>query len=112
MVDVKDLLEKAIAPYPLYLQGSRSGGNYENEFCTYALNAIDEKYRNNVPIMGIWEFDFNFYSTQLNYENVFNELIVKLRSAGFIPVGRGGDAPSDDKNYNGRSILIRYKENY
>ena len=112
MVDVRGLLKRTIAPFNLYKQGSRSGGNYENEYCTYSLNPIEEKYRNNVAVMAIWEFDFNFYSNQLNYEETFNNLIARLKTAGFIPVGRGGDTPSDNKNYNGLSILIRYKENY
>lgn len=112
MIDVRDLLVKTVEPLNLYLQGSRSGGNYESQYCTYWTDDIEEKYRDNIPVKGTWIIDFNYYSKSLNYENEFNELIKKLRDAGFKTVGRGGDALTDDKNYKGRNIQIKYVDNY
>ena len=112
MEDVRNLLLNAISPLNLYLQGSRSGGQFESEFCTYWVDDIPEEFRDNRPVNAIWEIEFNYYSNQKNYEEKFQELIIKLRNAGFKTVGRGGDALTDDKNYKGRSINLTYKEKY
>lgn len=115
-IDVEKLLCDTIekANYEIYLQGTltEEEENRLKEYCTYWLNPIEEQYRDNQPISAIWTFDFNFYSTKLRYGDTFESLLTKLKEVGFIPVGRGGNVPSDNKNFTGKGVTVRYKEIY
>ena len=115
MVDVEKLLCDTIEKlnFNIYVQGSLNEEEIEEkEFCTYWLEQIEEQHKDNTAVMARWLFDFNFYSTNLNYGSTFDYLLQELKKVGFVPVGRGGSVVSNNKRFKGRSVQIRYKEIY
>lgn len=115
-IDVEKLLCDTIEKVNLeiYLQGTLTEEEENNlkEFCTYWVDPIVETYKDNIPVSALWTFDFNFYSNKLHYGDTFEMLLTKLKEVGFIPVGRGGSVPSDNKNFTGKGVTVRYKEIY
>ena len=109
------LIEKLLTlNYPVRRQGSiGEAENYPSSFFTFWNNASSDgsHYDGNAAAC-IWDFDVNFYSTDVSKTyDVLNEAITLLKQAGFIISGRGYDVASDEKSHTGRGINVLYREN-
>lgn len=99
--------------YLVKRQGSISSPkDYPDSFFTYWNNSSeDASHYDNKPAGYVWDFDVNFYSTDvaLVYSKQ-GEAIDLLKSNGFIVPGRGYDIPSDTQSHIGRGVNVLYVE--
>lgn len=108
-MSVKDFLIEQLETFgfPVLLQGSISPSeNYPNDFITFQVMNTDtpQSFDNNDAVY-TWEFNVNFYSN--NPDNVAEippEIRRTLKTAGFIPQGKGNDAISDEPGFTGWSM--------
>lgn len=113
---VKELLLKVIednTSLPIYLQGSLSDTkDYPESFFTFWNNdTMDGEFYDNEENVTTWDFDLNFYSTDVQLVNtIFEDLKRPLKEAGFIVDGVGYDLLSDVDTHTGRGINIIYQE--
>lgn len=113
---VKELLLKVIddnTGLPVYLQGSLSDTSaYPESFFTFWNNdTIDGEFYDNAENVTTWDFDLNFYSSDVKLVNtILEDLKRPLTEAGFIVDGVGYDLLSDVDTHTGRGINIIYQE--
>lgn len=90
--------------YPVMLQGSlNSDEAYPDNFITFWCNDTDDKtHFDNEVTAWDWFFSVIFYSKNPTLVNTKpKEIIAVLKSAGFIPQGKGNDIPSDEPTHTG-----------
>lgn len=90
--------------YPVFLQGSLNADEeYPETFITFWTDytADNSHYDDDVNSID-WNFDVILYSSSPTTVNTKPEEIRKaLRTAGFIPQGKGQDIPSDEPTHTG-----------
>ena len=116
---IKDLLISALEELgyvngkTIFLQGSLGQNDpYPDSFFTFWNNDTDYKaFRDNKPTITEWEFTLNFYSNNPFLVNTELERAKPyLKQKGFIIVGKGADANSDEPTHTGRAITLYYIE--
>lgn len=99
--------------YEVYRQGSLSGEDaYPDSFFTFWNNSTEDGgHYDNQPISCVWDFDVNFYGTDvaLVYRTM-SEAIGLLRQDGFVVPGRGHDVPSGRRSHIGRGMNVLFVE--
>lgn len=112
---MKELLIKTLEAfgYPVMLQGSLNEDEaYPPTFITFwTSNADDGTHYDNDAANFIWVFDVFFYSNDPSLVNTKPlEIREALRAKGFIPRGKGWDAPSDESTHTGWGQEYSYRE--
>ena len=76
---------------------------YPDEFVTFWTDDVpDGVHFDNVTRSYDWGFSVIYYSCDAARVNTKpNEIRTKLQAAGFIPQGKGQDAPSDESTHTG-----------
>lgn len=102
---VVDLLVSTLESlnYPVFLQGTFSGETYPSTFITYFVESYDDRaHYDDAPD------SWNFSATVIVYSNDPANLFSvpatvreTLKTAGFIPAGKGYNIFSDDPNFTG-----------
>lgn len=112
MKDTLITLLQAICPN-VYLQGTLSDdGAYPENFITIWVNDAPDNahYDNDVHSID-WYFSIIYYSSNpSNVNTVPAQIRAALKSAGFIPQGRGNDIPSDVPTHTGWAMDYIYTE--
>lgn len=89
--------------YPYFLQGTFSGETYPDSFITYIVNSADDReHYDDDATSWTWNVTVIFYSNDpalLTTAPV--EIRNALKTAGFIPTGKGYNIFSDDPNFYG-----------
>lgn len=99
--------------YPVYRQGSlASVDDYPDSFFTFWNNtSFDGSHYDNHEVSILWNFDVNFYSTDVEKTySVLNGAVVALKNAKFIASGRGYDVPSGTITHTGRGTEVNFLE--
>ena len=99
--------------YPVHLQGSiGEDEEYPDSFITFfTLSGDDAAHFDNEPVGTAWGYQVFFYSTDPRLvASVPKEIHSLLKSAGFIPQGRGRDIPSDEPTHTGWAMEFYYLE--
>jgi hypothetical protein len=90
--------------YPVFLQGTLNPEEaYPNTFITFFVDSTDDNghYENNAISVN-WYFSVIIYSDNPEIVNTKpDEIRAALKAAGFIPQGKGQDAPSDEPTHTG-----------
>lgn len=114
---MKDLLISILetfCPNNVYLQGSLNPDEaYPAKFITFFVPTTDDIafYSNDVSAVE-WTFNVMFYSTNPAEVNTIPAQISKaLKSAGFIPQGKGNDLICDKPTHTGWAMNFLYREN-
>lgn len=90
--------------YPVRLQGSlNSDEAYPDTFITFWCNSTDDNSHFDNDVHSVdWSFSVILYSNNPTLVNTKpNEIRAVLKSAGFIPQGKGNDIPSDESTHTG-----------
>ena len=90
--------------YPVMLQGSlNSDESYPDSFITFWCDATEDNMHLDNDVLSIdWHFSVIFYSNNPTLVNTKpNEIRAVLKSAGFIPQGKGQDIFSDEPTHTG-----------
>ena len=99
--------------YPYYLQGTFSGAEYPDSFITYFVNSADDRaHFDDDATSWTWNFTVIFYSK--NPELLFSipeTIRQNLKTAGFIPTGKGYNIFSDDPHYTGWTNEFLFLDN-
>ena len=85
--------------YPVFLQGTLNENDaYPDSFITFWVNDVpDNAHYDNETASWAWDFSVIFYSNDPALVNSKPEEIrTALKTAGFIPQGKGRDIPSDE----------------
>ena len=88
----------------LFLHGTLNPNEaYPETFVTFWTdNATDNAHYDNKANSVIWEFSVILYSKNPTTVNTKpDEIRDALKAVGFIPQGRGQDAPSDEQTHTG-----------
>lgn len=99
--------------YPVFLQGTfAEDEEYPSSFITFfTLLGNDAAHYDNESVGTAWEYQVIFYSSDPSLvATVPNEIRSRLKSAGFIPQGRGRDIPSDEPTHTGWAMEFYYLE--
>lgn len=99
--------------YPVFLQGTLNPDQaYPETFITFwTLSADDGSHYDDRPANFVWEFEVALYSSDPEIVNTKPDEIRKaLVKAGFIPVGKGWDTPSDEPTHTGWVNQFNYIE--
>lgn len=107
---MEDRIFELLSAYDVYRQGSV--GEYKDLFITLWENeSYDTKHYDNVRSGIVFSYDINVYGKSPNtvYQTL-RDVIDILEGDGFIITGEGHDVPSDDANYIGRGINIKYRK--
>ena len=115
MAEVKELLVTLLESYgyPVFLQGTlHEDEAYPDSFFTYFNNdTYDRVHYDNDALDWVWDFDVNFYSTDVVLVNTkLLEAIALLRENGFIISGKGYDVMSDEPTHTGRGVNALFVE--
>lgn len=100
--------------FPVFLQGSLNEDDvYPDSFITFWTDDVtDEAHYDDETTARVWDFSVIFYSNDPALVNSKPEEIRKsLKSAGFIPQGKGRDIPSDENSHTGWAMDF-YKFEY
>lgn len=90
--------------YPVILQGSMTADEpYPESFITFQTMASPEQdFFDGLPHGVQWRYAVIFYTSNPDLMSTVPAHIYNLlRSAGFIPKGRGYDIPSDEPTHSG-----------
>lgn len=96
----------------LFLQGTLGDKTYPESFVTFWTDytADNAHYDNDIHSVD-WSFSVIYYSNSAKLVNTKpQEITAALRSAGFIPQGKGQDIPSDEPDYTGWAMDFIYTE--
>lgn len=110
MVDKLIELLKTLG-YPVIRQGSLApDAAYPDTFFTY-WNNTDEEHSayDNDTALSEWNFSVNCYSTDPDRTySLLDDARALLKSAGYVIITRGYDAPSDEITHTGRGMMVAY----
>ena len=103
---MKSLLNKTLLKlgYPVYLQGTMSAsGKYPSSFITFLTVYSQDVANYDDDTSAVqWRFQVAFYSANPNLvKSEPPKIRIALKAAGFIPLGRGRDIPSDVPSHTG-----------
>lgn len=90
--------------YPVKLQGTFNPDEmYPDTFITFWCNSTEDNLHFDNDVHSVdWFFSVIFYSNNPTLVNTKpKEIIAVLKSAGFIPQGKGNDIPSDESTHTG-----------
>lgn len=90
--------------YPVKLQGSLNPDEaYPDTFITIWCNSTDDNSHFDNDVHSVdWSFSVILYSNNPTLVNTKpSEILAVLKSAGFIPQGKGNDIPSDESTHTG-----------
>lgn len=111
--ELEDVFEELNLPYSR--QGSYgSDEDYPNSFFTYwNADTPEGGFYDDESHKAIWLWYVYFYTNDpsLIYSKM-DEFIAKAKKHGFIIEGRGNDIQSDQPDYFGRVVRVRFIENY
>ena len=99
--------------YPVKLQGTLNPDeSYPETFITFWCNSTEDKLHLDNDVHSVdWFFSVIFYSNNPTLVNTKpREIIAELKSAGFIPQGKGNDIPSDEPTHTGWAMEFIYTE--
>lgn len=88
----------------LFLHGTMNPDEaYPDTFVTFWTDAVpDGEHFDNLTASYYWEFSVILYSNDAAVVNTKpDEIRAVLQAAGFIPQGKGQDAPSDEQTHTG-----------
>lgn len=97
------VLEK-FCPGNVFLQGTiDSNAEYPESFCTFWTNYVDnDAFYDNNETRAEWNFTVIYYSADpAKVNSIPAQIRTALKSAGFIPQGRGNDIVSDVVTHTG-----------
>ena len=100
---------------PYSRQGSYSDeSEYPSSFFTFwNFDVPEEGFFDNEANRAVWFWEVYYYTNDPSTIYSQMDVFVKLaKQTGFICEGRGNDIPSDRPDYLGRTITIKYIENY
>ena len=110
---MKELLIETLEKlgYSVYLQGSMT--EYPDSFITFfTTDSSEQGFFDGVPHGTAWTFTVIFYTNNpALMSTVPMEIYTALKSAGFIPQGKGMDIPSDEPTHTGWANDYIYLEN-
>lgn len=95
--------------YPVMLQGSLNPDEaYPDTFITFWCNSTDDATHFDNDVRSYeWSFSVILYSNNPTLVNTKpSEILAVLKSAGFIPQGRGNDIPSDEPTHTGWAMNV------
>lgn len=99
--------------YEVHRQGSlASADDYPDSYFTFWNNGSEDgAHYDNRPTSYVWDFDVNFYSTDvvLAYR-AMEDALARLRQEGFTVSGQGYDVPSGKQSHIGRGANVLYVE--
>ena len=104
---------ETICPNNVFLQGTLNANEaYPDSFITLWVDTTrDGEHFDDNTVSYNWYFSVIFYSSEPALVNSKPaEIIAALRSAGFIPQGKGNDIPSDKPSHTGWAMDFIYKE--
>ena len=107
-----DILE-AFCPGNVYLQGSMNAtATYPSEFITFfTMQTNDLAHYDNAVQTVSWRFAVIYYSNDpLKVNTKPFEIATALKSAGFVPQGKGIDILSDEQSHTGWAMEFTYSE--
>lgn len=114
MVDKLIELLKTLG-YPVIRQGSLApDAAYPDTFFTFWNNTDEEHsaYDNDTAIAN-WNFSVNCYSTDPDKTySLLDDARALLKSAGYVIITRGYDAPSDEITHTGRGMMVAYLDDF
>lgn len=90
--------------YPVFLQGSLNPDDaYPDTFITFWVNDVsDNSHYDNEETSYLWDLQVILYSNDpLLVNSKPLEIRKALKQAGFIPLGKGNDIPSDEPTHTG-----------
>lgn len=95
--------------YPVMLQGSLNHDEvYPDTFITFWCNGTEYRFHfDNDALSAEWSFSVILYSNNPTLVNTKpSEILAVLKSAGFIPQGKGNDIPSDESSHTGWAMEV------
>lgn len=95
--------------YPVMLQGSLNPDEaYPDTFITIWCNVTEDNLHFDNDVHSVaWSFSVIFYSNNPTLVNTKpKEILAVLKSAGFIPQGKGNDIPSDEPSHTGWAMEV------
>lgn len=101
-------------PDNVFLQGSLNPNEpYPQKFITFFITSTeDNSFYNNSLSAEDWDFSVMFYSDDPTEVNTIPaQISAALKSAGFIPQGKGNDLMSDRPTHTGWAMDFLYREN-
>lgn len=103
---------ETICPNNVYLQGTLSEGDNPESFITFWTNYTEDGEHLDDEVVSIeWQFTVNYYSSDPSkVDSVPAQIRSALKSAGFIPQGKGNDLPSDRPSHTGWTMDFIIKE--
>ena len=99
----------------LLLQGSlNSEEAYPDEFVTFWCNITEDNSHFDNTVHSVdWSFSVIYYSNNPTLVNTKpKEILAVLKSAGFIPQGKGNDIPSDEPTHTGWAMEVIANETF
>lgn len=91
----------------LFLQGTLGADEeYPTTFVTFFVRSVDDDaFYNNGTTRYSWNISVNYFSRSAELVNTYPATIRNaLKENGFIPLGKGRDAISDEKTHTGWSM--------
>lgn len=101
--------------YPVMLQGSLNHDDaYPDTFITFWCNSTEDNLHLDNDVHSVeWSFSVILYSNNPTLVNTKpNEIREVLKSAGFIPQGKGNDIPSDESTHTGWAMEFIASETF
>lgn len=101
--------------YPYHRQGSFQEGEEipESVFTFWNNDTPEDGFFDNKANRAVWVWYVYFYTrdaSKIYY--VMDDFIEKAKAEGFIPQGKAHDIPSDEPDYFGRFVALKFIENY
>ena len=99
--------------FPVMLQGSMNADDaYPDSFITFWCDSTADNSHFDDDVFSVdWHFSVIFYSNNPTLVNTKpSEILAALKSAGFIPQGKGQDIFSDEPTHTGWAMDFIYTE--
>lgn len=110
---LEEVFQEMNCPYAR--QGSYQEGAEipESLFTFWNADTPEDGFFDNKANRAVWVWYVYFYTKNPNliYSSI-EEFIDKAKAKGFIVDGKAHDIPSDEPNYFGRYVALKYIENY
>lgn len=112
---MKELLINTIngVGYDPYLQGTMPVDEpYPDSFVTFfTTDSSDQDFFDNDSSGTLWQYTVIFYTNNPALMSTTpREIYTAMKSAGFVPQGKGRDIPSDEPTHTGWAMEFNYLE--